>query len=95
VRAGLEERIRATARYSQAQDTTFTVVSVRRRGLTEEDKTVLGTYAALTHQLQATSPPGRPRRGPALTRLIHESLATEVIPGRRHWPRWLHLGHDE
>jgi two-component system sensor histidine kinase KdpD len=90
VRAGLEERIRATARYSRAQDATFTVVSVRRRGLTEEDKRVRGTYAALTHQLQGdfVRLDGR-AVAPALARFIDKSLSTEVILGRRRRRRRL------
>jgi len=89
VRAGLEERIRTAARYARAQDATFTVVSVRPRGLTEAEKSLLGTYTALTHQLQ-----GEFVRldghavAPALARFIEETLATEVIVGHRRRPRW-------
>src|SRR2546430_12099841 len=39
------------SQYAREQDATFTVVSVRRPGLREEEKKLLGTYAALTHQM--------------------------------------------
>jgi K+-sensing histidine kinase KdpD len=89
VRAGLDERIRAAARYARAQDATFSVVSVRPRGLSEEDKRLLGAYAALTHQLggELTRLEGR---GVAVTlaRFVERSLATEVILGHRGRARW-------
>jgi two-component system, OmpR family, sensor histidine kinase KdpD len=90
VRAGLEERVRAAARYARAQDATFTVVSVRPRGLTEEDKKILGSYATLTHQLggEFVRLDGR-AVAPALARFIVESLATEVILGHRRGRGWL------
>jgi two-component system sensor histidine kinase KdpD len=89
VRAGQEERIRTVARYAGAHDATFTVVSVRPPGLTDEDKTVLGSYAALTHQLggEFVRLSGR-AVAPTLARFITESLATEVILGHRRSPRW-------
>ncbi|MGH7883038.1 MAG: hypothetical protein ACREN8_09075 [Candidatus Dormibacteraceae bacterium] len=37
-RLGLEERIRKTAKYAQAQDATFTTVTVRTRRPSETDK---------------------------------------------------------
>lgn len=87
VRPRLEERIRAAARYAQAQDATFTVVSVRRPGLTEEEKVLLGTYAALTHHLKGEFVRLDARAvAPALARFIDESLATEVILGHRRGP---------
>jgi K+-sensing histidine kinase KdpD len=91
VRPGLEERVRAAARYAGGPDATFTVVSVRPPGLTDEDKTVLGTYAALTHQLggEFVRLDGR-AVAPTLARFIVRSMATEVILGhrrrRRRWP---------
>jgi K+-sensing histidine kinase KdpD len=86
---GKEKRIRATAEYARAQDATFTAVTVRRRGLTEKDKTLLGTYAALTHQLQGQFVRLEgPVVAPSLARFINESLATEVILGHRRRPRW-------
>ena len=91
VRPGLEERVRAAARYARGQDATFTVVSVRPPGLTDDEKTVLGTYAALTHQLggEFVRLDGR-AVAPALAGFIVRSMATEVIVGhrrrRRRWP---------
>ena len=89
VRPGLDDRVRGAAAYAQAQDATFTVVSVRRPGLTGEEKTVLGTYAALTHQLggEFVRLDGR-AVAPTLARFIDESLATEVILGHRRRRRW-------
>ena len=89
VRAGLEDRIRAAAAYARAQDATFTVVSVRRPGLSEEEKSLLGAYTSLTHQLQGEFV--RLEEEPvaqALARFIDRSLATEVILGHRRRPRW-------
>jgi K+-sensing histidine kinase KdpD len=89
VRAGLEDRIRAAAEYARAQDATFTVVSVRPPGLGDEEKTVLGTYASLTHQLQGEFVRLEGRAvASTLARFIADSLATEVIVGHRRRPRW-------
>jgi two-component system sensor histidine kinase KdpD len=89
VKSGMEKRIRATAEYARAQDATFTAVTVRRRGLTEKDKTLLGTYAAMTHTLQGEFVRLEgPAVAPSLARFINESLATEVILGHRRRPRW-------
>jgi K+-sensing histidine kinase KdpD len=89
VRPGLEERIRGAARYARAQDATFTVVSVRPPGLTEAEKTVLGAYATLTHQLGGEFVRLHGRGvAPALARFINDSLTTEVIMGHRRRRRW-------
>jgi two-component system, OmpR family, sensor histidine kinase KdpD len=89
VQPGLEERIRAAAKYAQRQDATFTVVSVRRPGLSEAEKSLLGGYAALTHQLHGEFMRLEGRSvAPTLARFIHESLATEVILGHRRRSRW-------
>jgi two-component system, OmpR family, sensor histidine kinase KdpD len=89
VRALLEERIRAAARYARAQDATFSVVTVRGRGLSEGEKRLLGAHAALTHQLggEFTRLEGR---GVAVTlaRFVERSMATEVILGHRGRARW-------
>jgi two-component system sensor histidine kinase KdpD len=88
-RGGLEERIRASARYAGAQDATFTVVCVRPHGLTESEKTLLGSYAALTHQLHGEFVRLEDRAvAPALARFVADSGATEVILGHRRRPRW-------
>jgi two-component system sensor histidine kinase KdpD len=57
---GMQERIRATARYAHMQDGTFAVVTVRKPGLSEDEKALMGGYAALTHQLGGEG--GRSRR---------------------------------
>jgi K+-sensing histidine kinase KdpD len=90
VRPAMEERIRATAKYARAQDATFTVVTVRRPGLSDEEKTLLGTYAALTHQLHGEFVRLEDRAvARALARFIKRSLATEVILGHRRRSHWL------
>jgi two-component system, OmpR family, sensor histidine kinase KdpD len=89
VRAGLEDRIRLAAAYARRQDATFTVVSVRKPGLSEQEKSLLGAYTSLTHQLQGEYV--RLEEQPvaqSLARFIDRSLATEVILGHRRRPRW-------
>ena len=73
----------------QQQDATFTVVSVRRPGLSEAEKGVLGGYAALTHQLDGefVRLDGR-SVATTLARFIQKSLTTEVILGHRRRSRW-------
>jgi K+-sensing histidine kinase KdpD len=89
VRPGLEERIRAAARYASAQDATFTVVTVRRPGLEEAERTLLGTYAAMTHQLGGEFVRLDDRAvAPALAGFVRDRLATEVILGHRRRRRW-------
>jgi K+-sensing histidine kinase KdpD len=89
VQPGLEDRIRATARYAQRQDATFTVVSVRPPGLSEVEKGVMGGYVALTHQLHGDFVRLEGRSvASTLARFIHQSLATEVILGHRRRSRW-------
>jgi K+-sensing histidine kinase KdpD len=89
VQPGLEDRIRATARYAQRQDATFTVVSVRPPGLSEVEKGVMGGYVALTHQLHGDFVRLEGRSvASTLARFVHQSLATEVILGHRRRSRW-------
>jgi two-component system, OmpR family, sensor histidine kinase KdpD len=86
---GLEKRIRATSQYAREQDATFSVVTVRRPGLSEEEKRLLGAYAALTHQLRGEFVRLEDRLvAPALARFIQQSLATEVILGHRRRSGW-------
>jgi two-component system sensor histidine kinase KdpD len=89
VRAGLEDRIRTAASYAQSQDATFTVVSVRPPGLSDDEKAFLGAYSTLAHQLGGdfVRLEGRPV-APTLARFIIDSHATEVIMGHRRRPRW-------
>jgi two-component system sensor histidine kinase KdpD len=86
----LESTIRRAHAYAAAQDAKFTVVSVRTRQLTDEEKAWMGGYAALTHQLggEYVHLHGRSVAS-ALVDYIHESLATEVILGHRRRARWL------
>ena len=89
VRDGLEERIRATARYAQSQDATLTVVSVRPPGLSDEEKAFLGAYVALAHQLGGDFARLEGRAVAAtLARFIADSHATEVVMGHRRRVRW-------
>jgi two-component system sensor histidine kinase KdpD len=90
VQRGLEHRIRRAAAYAQVQDAKFSVVSVRTRQQSTEEKEWMGSYAALTHQLggEFIHLHGRSvARG--LVDYVHESLATEVILGHRHRSRWM------
>jgi two-component system sensor histidine kinase KdpD len=90
VERGLEARIRRSAAYAQAQDGKFSVVSVRTRRQSDEEKKWMGGYAALTHQLggEFVHLHGRTVAG-AVVDYVHESLATEVVLGHRHRTRWL------
>jgi two-component system, OmpR family, sensor histidine kinase KdpD len=91
VRGGLDERIRGAAAYARAQDATFTVVTVRPPGLSESEKTLLGSYTTLTHQLGGEFVRSEERAvAPALAKFIVESQATEVILGHRRgdWRPW-------
>jgi K+-sensing histidine kinase KdpD len=90
VERGLENRIRRAAAYAQVQDAKFSVVSVRTRRQTEQEKEWMGGYAALTHQLggEFVHLHGRPV-AKVLVAYVHESLATEVILGHRRRNRWM------
>src|SRR5579864_7673199 len=90
VQRGLENRIRRAATYAQAQDAKFSVVSVRTRTQTSEQKEWMGSYAALTHQLGGEFVHLHGRSvARALVDYVHESLATEVILGHRRRNRWM------
>ena len=85
---GLEDRIRKAARYAQAQDATFAVVTVRPSGLSQEERSVLGAYSTIAHQLGGEFVRLKGRMvAPALAWYIMRSFTTEVILGRRR-PRW-------
>jgi two-component system sensor histidine kinase KdpD len=87
---GLEARIKRAHAYAAAQDAKFSVVSVRTRQLTDEEKGWMGSYAALTHQLGGEYVHLHGRLvASTLVDYIHESLATEVILGHRRRARWL------
>ena len=89
VHAGLDERIRAVARYAASQEAKFTVVTVRTRTLSDQEKGWLGGYAALAHQLRGEFVRLEGSDVAAtLARYIRESQATEVVLGHRHRARW-------
>ena len=90
VQRDLDARIRRAAAYAQAQDAKFSVVSVRTRELSGQEKEWMGAYAALTHQLGGDFVHLHGRSvARALVDYVHESLATEVIVGHRHRNRWM------
>ena len=87
---GLEARIKRTAGYALAQDAKFSVVSVRTRRLSDQEKEWMGGYATLTHQLGGEFVHLHGRAvAPAIIDYVHESLATEVMLGHRHRVRRL------
>jgi two-component system sensor histidine kinase KdpD len=90
VQKGLEQRIRRAHAYAAAQDAKFSVVSVRMKRQSLEQKEWMGGYAALTHQLggEFVHLHGSSVAS-SLVDYIHESLATEVILGHRSRSRWL------
>ena len=90
VQRGLEERIRRAHAYAAIQDAKFSVVSVRSRAMSDEEKEWMGGYAALTHQLggEFVHLHGRSVAS-ALVDYIHQSLATEVVLGHRRRTHWL------
>jgi two-component system sensor histidine kinase KdpD len=89
VRAAMEQRIRAVARYAASQEAKLSVVTVRQRALSDEEKGWLGGYATLTHQLKGdfVRLDGR-NVATTLARFIRESQATEVVLGHRQRARW-------
>src|SRR5690349_1620304 len=90
VEKGLDNRIRRAAAYAQVQDAKFSVVSVRTRSLSDEQKGFMGAYAALAHQLGGDFVHLHGRSvARALVDYVHESLATEVILGHRRRGRWM------
>ena len=90
IERGLESRIRRAAAYALVQDAKFSVVSVRTRGLSDEEKEWMGAYASLTHQLggEFVHLHGR-SAARALVDYVRESLATELILGHRRRNRWM------
>jgi two-component system sensor histidine kinase KdpD len=89
IRPGLEDRIRSAGKYAKAQDAKFTVATVKNRGLSEEEKQMLGSYAALAHQQggQFVRLEGR-KVAATLAQYIQETQATEVVIGHRPRARW-------
>jgi two-component system sensor histidine kinase KdpD len=92
VASGMEQRIRAVARYTATQGAKLSVVTVRTRTLSEEEKGWLGSYASLTYQLHGEFVRLEARNvAQALVRYIRSVQATEVVLGHRkssHWWPW-------
>ncbi|HSP10530.1 MAG TPA: hypothetical protein VLU92_13165 [Candidatus Dormibacteraeota bacterium] len=92
VASGMEERIRAVARYAALQGAKLSVVTVRPHGLRDEEKVLLGGYASVTHQLGGEFVRLDDRHvAKALVGYVREVQATEVVLGHRHRTRWLFL----
>ncbi|HVH63194.1 MAG TPA: hypothetical protein VNA65_06295, partial [Candidatus Dormibacteraeota bacterium] len=89
VATGLESRIRMVAKYAASQSAKFSVVTVRTRALTDTEKSALGSYASLTHQLggEFVRLEGR-TVGRALVNFIRRVQATEVMLGHRRRKPW-------
>jgi K+-sensing histidine kinase KdpD len=89
VTRGLEGRIRAVAAYAASQGSRLSVVTVRTRSLTDEEKSWLGAYASLTHQLggEFTRLEGN-SVSPVIVRFVRESQGTEVVLGHRRAGAW-------
>lgn len=89
IQPGLEERIRRVGRRAAEQEAGFHVVTVRRRRLRDEEKVLIGGYAALTHQLggRFVTLYGR-SIATALSTYVRRTMATEVVLGHRRRPRW-------
>ncbi|HEX7262856.1 MAG TPA: hypothetical protein VF383_01635 [Candidatus Dormibacteraeota bacterium] len=89
VRKGLDERIRAVARYAATQEAKFSVVTVRTRTMSDEEKQLMGAYATLAHQLKGEFVRlDGSNVAATLARYIRESQATEVVLGHRRRTRW-------
>jgi two-component system sensor histidine kinase KdpD len=92
VAAGMEERIRAVARYAVSQGAKLSVVTVRTHPLRDEEKAWLGGYASVTHQLGGEFVRLDDRNvARALVGYVREAQATEVVLGHRRRARWLPL----
>jgi len=92
VAAGMEERIRAVARYAASQGSKLSVVTVRPHGLPDEEKALLGGYASVTHQLGGEFVRLDDRNvARALVGYVREVQATELVLGRRRRARLLFL----
>jgi two-component system sensor histidine kinase KdpD len=90
VAAGMEERIRAIARYAVSQGAKLAVVTVRTHRMRDEEKALLGGYASVTHQLGGEFVRLDDRNvAKALVGYVREVQATEVVLGHRRRARWL------
>src|SRR6202022_846879 len=90
VAPGMEQRIRDVAQYAATQGAKLSVVTVRSRNLSDDEKGWLGSYASITYQLHGEFVRLEGRSvAQALVRYIRSVSATEVMLGhRRHWRPW-------
>lgn len=90
VAPGMEDRIRAIARYATSQGAKLSVITVRTHRLSDDEKAWLGGYASLVHQLggEFVRLEGR-NVAEALVGYVREVQATEVVLGHRRHARRL------
>jgi two-component system, OmpR family, sensor histidine kinase KdpD len=89
IRPGLEDRIRSIGRVAAAQDAKLYVVTVRTHPLTDRERAIIGSYAAVTHQVHGEFVRLEGRAvAPVLAQFIKDTMATEVILGHRRRRRW-------
>jgi two-component system, OmpR family, sensor histidine kinase KdpD len=90
-RAGMEERLERVAAHAARHDAQLTAISIRPPRLTEEQRRILGEYAALAHQYggEFVSLYGRDVAA-AIADYVRRTLTTEVVLGRRRkpWRPW-------
>ncbi|HXA27809.1 MAG TPA: hypothetical protein VN193_03590 [Candidatus Angelobacter sp.] len=88
-RPGMEPLVRGAAVLADRIDAEFKAATVRTRPRSDEEKSLLGAYAALTHQLggEFVTLPGRSIAG-ALASYARENLVTEVVIYRGGPHRW-------
>jgi len=86
-RPGMEPLIRGAARLAERIDAEFKAATVRTRPRSDEEKLLLGAYAALSHQLDGEFVTLRSRSvADALAGYARENLVTELVltRGRPH-----------
>jgi two-component system sensor histidine kinase KdpD len=93
IAAGMETRIRAVARYAASQGAKLSVVTVRTRPLRDDEKTWLGGYMSLIHQLggEFVRLEGR-SVAKAVVGYVRDVQATEIVLGHRRHAR--HVAWD-
>jgi two-component system sensor histidine kinase KdpD len=83
-RPGMEDVIRRAKRRAANVDGEFTVLTVRTRPRSNEEKQLLGEYAALTHQMKGEFVTLYERSvAPAICEYARKVFATEIIVGGR------------
>jgi two-component system, OmpR family, sensor histidine kinase KdpD len=90
VAPAMEDRIRTIARYAASQGSKLSVVTVRTHQLRDDEKSWLGAYASLVHQLGGEFARLEGRNvAKAVVRYVREAQATEVVLGHRRHARRL------